>query len=98
MSGTHKCIALRNNYRKMLCKNKAAGKNPAACPVTALRRRLLAGRRAFADSRTHRTSLVDEDGARNHGRGQVVVRHRRVPTTASDVQRGEVVAGRGAPA
>src|SRR2546421_1216667 len=77
---------------------QSGGENPAACPVTALRRPLLAGRRALADSRTHRPRLVDEDGARHDRSGQVVVRHRRVPTTARDLDRGEVVAGRRAPA
>src|SRR6266480_1988264 len=76
---------------------QSGGENPAACPVTALRRRLLAGRRALADGCTHRTRLVDEDGARHERSGQVVVRHRRFPPTAVDHERDEVVPRRGAP-
>src|SRR5207249_1473667 len=61
---------------------------------------LLTGRRAFRSRDTRRISaLVDEDRARHlRATGQVVVRHRRIPPTAGDVQSDEVVAGRGAPA
>src|SRR5256885_17169098 len=96
MSGTHNYVALRTIYRKMPCKTKRRG-DPRRLSVTAVRRRLLAGRRALADGCTHRTRLVDEDGARHERSGQVVVRHRRVPTAAGDVERDEVVARRGAP-
>src|ERR671923_2979033 len=61
---------------------------------------LLAGRRAFRGRDISRVrGLVHEDRARNRGTTrQVVVGHRRVPTTTGDVERDQVVAGRGAPA
>src|SRR4029077_13286907 len=81
-------------------KATGGGESPAARRVTYSDAVLLAGRRAFRNRDTSRIRrLVDEDGAR-HQRAtrQVVVRHGRVPTATRDVERDEVVAGRGAPA
>src|SRR5438270_10300824 len=76
---------------------QSGGENPAACPVTALRRRLLAGRRALADGCTHRPRLVDEDGARHERSGQEIGRESCRASTYVEQERAAVVHRCGAP-
>src|SRR5207244_6600941 len=84
--------------KRRLDVERGGGENPAARPVTAYRRQLLAGRRAFRGRDTSRVSrLVDEAGARHlRATGQVVVRHRREIGRASCREREEILGGGGA--
>src|SRR5207237_1582317 len=90
------CIAHylpQNTYTK-----QAAGRTPP--PVLSLLRRLLTGRRTLCGRDAERIGrFVDEDRARHlRGTGQVVVRHRRIPTATGSIEGDEVVTRRGAPA